>query len=119
MRKLGIGSENVQKKREPYWKALVMNSLGALSIVLALLLCFFVLGSCAKPSPMTVLAGEAVYQPTDLKCWMSGPTFICNTPKGLHSVEDFLIVGKLRYAMDAAIIKECIDRGLAVEESLK
>jgi len=61
---------------------------------------------------MGILASERVYQPSDLKCWVNGKTFVCNLPESLR-IDDFLIVGKLRYAVDAGIIKECIDRGLA------
>ena len=118
MRKLGIGSESVQKKRAPYWLVVLRISLVWLLFVLVLLSFSFAMFGCASPKPMGVLIEERVFKPDDLKCWSDSKTFTCMMPLGA-SLDSFLFVGKLRYSVDAAIIKECIDRGLATEESFK
>lgn len=118
MKKLKTGSENAQKRRAPYWMVVLRISLVWLLFVLVLLSFSFAMFGCASPKPMGVLIEERVFKPDDLKCWSDSKTFTCMMPLGA-SLDSFLLVGKLRYAEDAAIIKECIDRGLAVKESFK
>jgi hypothetical protein len=98
------------KKPVPFWKVVAKISLAWLSFVLVLAgLCLAIFG-CGK-SPLATLAGERVWTPEDLKCWLSGGTFTCKMPEGMR-IDNFLIVGKLRFDVDQQLIQECMDEGL-------
>lgn len=110
MRKLGKNSEEPMKKPDSFWKVAGRRSLALLSIALALFALCFVLGSCGR-KPMATLMEERVFHPKELDCWTDGKTFTCRMPDG-GRIDNFLVVGKLRYHVDQQLLQECLEEGL-------